>query len=210
MGLELARQLAGQGEVIITGRTDPEVNYAEFHQVELSSEGLAGRIGRFVDALPGVDTCIYAAGFYQGKSLTELTDEQVEAMLDVGARGLIYVVRDLLKKQGKLEQLVIVTSSSQYTPRPLEAIYNFVKSGEALFGAAMAQDERVGKVLVAAPSGMQTAFWREQPGKDTSEYMEPKWVAERIIEATGGEYEYKEIRLLRGTPPTVEDVTNRT
>jgi len=210
LGLELARQMAGQGEVIITGRTNPKVDFAEFRELELTGGDLAVRIGEFVSSLPEVDTCIYAAGFYQGKSLTDLTDDQIETMLSVGARGLIYTVRELLKKQGKLGQLVTITSSSQYTPRPLETIYNFVKAGEAIFGAAVAQDERVGKVLVAAPSGMQTAFWREQPGKDTTEYMDPKWVAEQIIQAASGEYEYKEIRLLRGNPPTVLDVTNRT
>jgi NADP-dependent 3-hydroxy acid dehydrogenase YdfG len=209
LGLELARLLSQQGKVVITGRTDPKVDFAEFNQLHLSGKDLPKRISGFVASLPDIDLLIYAAGFYQGSSLTDLADEQIETMLDVGGRGLIYSVRELLKKQGKLSELITITSSSQFTPRPLETVYNFVKSGEALFSSALAEDGRIGKVMVAAPSGMQTAFWRDQPEKDTSEYLDPKWVVTQIQKARAGEYRYKEIRLQRGNPPKVEETETR-
>lgn len=209
MGLELARQMSGQVDVIITGRTDPNVDFAKFQNLELTGHELPKRIGEFVAGLPEIDLCVYAAGFAQEGSLTDLADDKIEAMLDVGARSLIYVTRELLKKQGHLDELAVITSSSQYTPRPLEAVYNFVKSGEALFSSALAEDSRVGKVLVAAPSGMRTAFWRDRPDKDTSGYLDPEWVAGQIGAALRGEYRYKEIRLQRGDPPTIEEVETR-
>src|SRR5688572_23544427 len=209
LGLELARILSEKGEVIVTGRTDPKVNFAEFRRLELNGRGLSKNIAELVADVPQIDLLIYSAGFYLGEPLTDLKDDQIEKMLDVGARGLIYSVRDLLRKQGKLQQLVTITSSSQYTPRPLETIYNFVKSGEAIFSAALADDDRVGKVLVAAPSGMQTAFWRDQPGKDISEYLDPKWAAGQIAEFMAQDYKYKEIRLFRGNPPKVEEFESR-
>jgi NAD(P)-dependent dehydrogenase (short-subunit alcohol dehydrogenase family) len=209
LGLELARLLATHGQVIVTGRKDPKIDFAKFYSLELNGSGVADRIARFIDKLPEVDILVYSAGFYLGESLAELKNEQIEKMLDVGARGLIYAARDLLKKQGKLNELITITSSSQYTPRPLETVYNFVKSGEAIFSAALAQDKRVGKVLVAAPSGMQTAFWRDQPDKDTGDYLDPKWVAKQINKARQPGYSYKEIRILRGNPPKVEKVASR-
>jgi len=177
---------------------------------------LPKRIGELVAGLPEIDVCVYAAGFSQEGSLDKLSDQDIEGMLDVGVRGLVYVVRELLRKQGSLAELITITSSSQYTPRPKEAVYNFVKAGEALFSSALAEPEskeepkgRARKVLVAAPSGMKTAFWRDNPDKDTSDYLEAGWVAGQIFDARQGDYRYKEIRLLKGAPPTVQEVETR-
>lgn len=201
--------MSAEDEVIITGRTDPNVDFAQFHHLELTGQDLPKRIGEFVSGLPEIGVCVYAAGFYQEGSITDLAEEQIEKMLDVGARGLIYAVRELLRKQDGLDELITITSSSQYTPRPLETVYNFVKSGEALFSSALAEDERVGKVLLVAPSGMQTAFWRDRPDKDTSEYLDPKWVAEQIQQLRHESYHFKEARIQRGNPPKVEEFQSR-
>ena len=49
-----------------------------------------------------------------------------------------------------------------------------------MFGKSLGLDMDIGKVCVFAPSGMKTPFWSEE--KNTSEYLDPDWVADKIIE----------------------------
>lgn len=209
LGLELAKNWAEQGkEVIVTGRKDPEATFAEFREFELSQPDLPKAIGEFVMTLPEVESLTYAAGFFQEGRVTDISEQDIEDMLNVGGRGLIYFVRELLKKQDKLDEFVAITSTSQWTPRQLEPIYNFVKAGEGHFANAIAEDGRVGKVLVAGPAGMDTPFWREDPARDRSKMLDPAWVAEQITAAQDEEFSYKYIRILR-EPPRVELVEQR-
>ncbi len=68
-------------------------------------------------------------------------------------------------------------------------------------------DERVGKVLVAGPAGMNTRFWEKNP-RDMSNMLDPKWVAEQILDQYSGNFKYKFARILRG-PARVEVVETR-
>lgn len=209
LGLELAKKFAVQGDsVIITGRTDLKEESVKFIPLNLSEPELPNRIEAFVQDLPQVDLLVYAAGYYQEGRVTDLSEAEIEEMLDVGARGLIYSVRAVLKKQEHLGTLVVISSSSQWTPRKLEPIYNFVKAGEGHFANAMAEDGRIDKVLVDGQFGMQTGFWRNIKHPDWDNMLDPKWVAERIIEQLKPDYRYRFIKTHR-TPPKVEVVETR-
>jgi len=209
LGLEFAKQLAEQGaEVLVTGRKDPKAKDIRFVQLDLSVPDLAKRLESFVKELPKVDLFIYAAGYYQEGRVTDLSEEQIEEMINVGGRGLIYGLRALLKKQADLPELITITSTSQWTPRQLEPIYNFVKAGAGHFTNAMAEDGRVAKVMVAGPAGMNTAFWKHDPERDMTDMLDPKWVADQIMEARKQDYKYKYIRILRA-PARVEEVETR-
>jgi short-subunit dehydrogenase len=111
-------------------------------------------------------------------------------MINVGGRGLIYLMKSLLKKQNDLEELITITSTSHWTPRKLEPIYNFVKAGAGHFSNSMAEDGRVGKVLVAGPAGMNTEFWDGVERNDLDTMLDPKWVAEQIMELHKDNYGY--------------------
>ncbi len=182
LGLELAKSMAQEGEQpIVTGRHDPEAEFAEYREFDLAATNLPSRIGAFVTDLPPIRSLVYAAGFYQEGRITELSDEHVDAMLDVGGRGLIFFAKKLLEKQGSLEELITVTSTSQWTPREREPVYNFVKAGAGHYSHGQSLDPHIGKTLVVGPSGMATEFWSGTK-KDTSKMMRPEWVAARIME----------------------------
>lgn len=208
LGLELARLLQKDGDVTITGRTDPKVKGLEFVQFDLAAPDLPGRLEAFVQGLPEVNLLVYAAGYYQEGRVTDLSEDQIEEMLDVGARGLIYAVRAVLQKQGALDTLLVITSSSQWTPRKLEPIYNFVKAGEGHFANAMAEDGRIGKVLVDGQFGMQTGFWRGRKHPDWDKMLDPKWAAEQLVEQLKPDYCYRFVKIHRD-PPKVEVVETR-
>ncbi len=209
MGLDLARRLSLLGhDVLVAGRSDPAIDFAKFLPLDLSLPDLTKTMEAFIADLPQIDTLIYAAGFYQEGTVTDLTGDQIEQMISVGGRGLIYAVKSLLAKQVTLPELITITSTSQWTPRKLEPIYNFVKAGAGHFTNSMAEDGRVAKTMVAGPAGMHTDFWEGIPRDDLNKMLDPAWVAEQIMAARNEDYKYKYIRILR-EPARVEEVEKR-
>lgn len=209
LGLELAKSFSNENaEVTITGRQDPQESSLNFIEFDLAPPELPKRIGELTMRLPEINTLVYAAGYYQEGRVDDLSEDQIEEMLNVCGRGLIYFTRAILEKQKKLDELIVITSSSAWTPRKLEPIYNYVKAGEGHFANAMAEDGRVGKVLVDGQFGMQTKFWRDKKHPDWDKMLKPEWVAEQIMDARKEDYKYKFIRIHRD-PPKVEVVEKR-
>ena len=208
LGLALAKGMQASGdEVYVTGRRaldEPALHYEAF---DLSAPNLPMRLAELIAKLPQLNTLVYAAGYFQEGLVTDLSEQQIEEMIDVGGRGLIYAVQAVLSKQGQLDELVTITSTSQWTPRKLEPIYNFAKAGAAHFSNAVAEDGRIGKVLVAGPAGMDTAFW-EGTGHDVSTMLDPAWVAAEVMKLRGDDYSYRFAKIMR-EPARVEVVETR-
>lgn len=210
LGLETAGQLKREGyKVIITGRHDPKFTGLTYKKFDLKAGiDLGKAVQAFVKKLPTIDVLIYAAGYYQEGRITDLKPKEIEDMIDVGGRGLVYFTKYLLEKQGRLPELITITSTSQWMPRKLEPVYNFAKAAAGHFSNSLAEDGRVAKVLVAGPAGMRTPFWDGIKRTDMSDMLEPKWVASQIMKARPGGYSYKYIRILR-QPTRVEKVEER-
>lgn len=209
LGLEIAKgQSEQEGDVYVTGRRELEEAGLHYEQFDLSEPNLPARIGELVTKLPEINTLVYAAGYFQEGTVTDLSEEQIEEMIDVGGRGLIYFTRAVLEKQGQLDELVTITSTSQWTPRKLEPIYNFAKAGAAHFSNAMAEDGRVGKVLVAGPAGMNTGFWEGIERDDLDKMLDPSWVADEVLKLRDDDYKYRFAKIMR-QPARVEVVETR-
>lgn len=198
LGLELAKQLSNDYAVSVTGRTDPKESSLTFYELHLDDENMVAHLQKIIESIGEIDLLIHAAGFFQDGRVTDLSDDDIEAMIDVGGRSLIYAVREILTKQDSLNELIAITSTSQWTPRQYEPIYNFVKAGAAHFTNAMAEDGRVQKVLVAGPAGMDTAFWRDDTERDDKiAYNDPKDVAAEIMKLRENDYAYQFAKILR-------------
>ena len=209
LGLELAKDFQEEGsEVYVTGRRTIDENELQLESLDLSRGDLSKSIGETIMRLPEVHTLVYAAGYFQEGRVTDLTEDDIEEMLNVGARGLIYAVRAILSKQDRLDEFITITSTSQWTPRQKEPIYNFVKAGEAHFSKAIAEDGRVGKVLVAGPAGMRTNFWEGIKRDDLDKMLDPSWVANEIMKLREGNFKYKFAKIMR-EPARVEVVETR-
>ena len=209
LGLEIAKLLRDAGdEVIITGRKNPEERGLQFQRFDLDlGAELASAVDTFVSALPQIDRFIYCAGFYQEGNVTELEDHSITKMLDVSLHAPIWFTRELLKTQGDIPQYIAITSSAQEVPREKEIIYSAGKAGFAQFANSLSLDPRVGKVLVAVPSGIKTSFWQATK-HDTSTFNDPAWVAKQIVEALGIDFKYACVRILRN-PARTEVVETR-
>jgi len=210
LGYKLALALAKTNEeVYVTGRRElDEKTNIIYKQFDLTTPNLPERIHGLIESLPTITTLIYAAGYFQDGRVTDLSAEQIEEMIDVGGRGLIYATKEILAKQAGLDELVTITSTSQWTPREREPIYNFVKAGAAHFSNAMAEDGRISKVLVAGPAGMDTAFWDGVARDDSAQLLSPEWVASEVMALREGEYKYRFAKILR-EPARVEIIETR-
>jgi NAD(P)-dependent dehydrogenase (short-subunit alcohol dehydrogenase family) len=207
LGLGLASLLSSEYSVTVTGRRDPKEEGIAFYELELGDGSLSKTLDAFVDTLPEIDLLVYAAGFFQEGTISDLSDSDIEKMDRVGLLAPAMLLQRILKKQDKLPGFIAITSTSQWTPRKLEPVYTAVKAGLGMMANSLSQDERVGKVMIAGPAGMNTRFWEHAP-RDMSVMLDPKWVAEAILKEWGKPFSYKFARFLRG-PARVEVVETR-
>lgn len=208
LGLELAKKLKGDYEVYITGRKNPEVAGLNFLTLDIQdANSLQVDVERVLQAVGETSLFVYAAGFYQEGTIADLSDEDILRMNAVGLVAPALFLNRLVKNQKQLSGFISITSTSQYTPRLKEPMYNAVKGGLGMLTTAISLDERVSKVLLVAPAGMKTNFWAKAQ-QDQSEYMDPVWVAEKIVALWKEEYKYKYARILR-QPPRVEIMETR-
>ncbi len=205
IGWELAKIYAAQGDkVTVTGRKQPDEARSGISFVGLNLSGLAyvESIDNCITWLGAIDRLIFSPGYYQEGTVTDLDERAIEDMIQVCGSSFIFVVRAILEKQSKLDECIVITSSSQWTPRKLEPIYNFAKAGLGHFAHALSLDERVKKLLVAGPTGTKTAFHNGR-NVDMSTYHKPEWVARQIFDHSQDDYRYKFIKILRD-PASVE------
>lgn len=216
LGLELAKLYQKSGmNVYITGRNNPyhhdnpPEDGLQFVYLDLSSsDGLPSRIQAVVAVMPHIDVFVYAAGFYQENPLVKLTDDQIYEMYNVGLIAPTFLLRDILCKQDVLEDCILVTSTSQRTPRYEEPVYTATKAGLAMLGYSLVDpkhsDRQIQHMLIPAPAAMATSFWDGQ-GRDLSIMLNPEWVAQQIVDYADKGMRYCALKILRD-PPRVEVV----
>lgn len=205
IGWELAKLYALAGDVVtVTGRkqSDEQIDEVAFEKLDLSSESYIADTESLIKRKGKIDRLVFAPGYYQEGTITDLSSVQILDMIQVCGTAFIFAVRSVLNNQEELNECIVITSSSQWTPRKLEPIYNFAKAGLGHFAHALSQDERVKKLLVAGPTGTKTGFHKSRD-VDMSTYHEPEWVAQQIYDHSEGEYSYKFIKILRD-PAEVE------
>lgn len=205
VGSELAKLYVQDGHTVcVTGRGNPGIDGVEFQHLSIEDDAtkLISDIDRIVENFTGINTLIYAAGFLQRGQIDSLTDAALQQMTNVGLLAPMLFVQRLKNKLASPLKIMLITSSSQYTPRELEPAYCAVKSGLGMLGASLVRDMSIGKVLVVAPSGIDTKFW-SGTDQDTSTMLDPKWVAEQTVELSSGAFKYKYAKIFR-EPERVE------
>jgi NAD(P)-dependent dehydrogenase (short-subunit alcohol dehydrogenase family) len=205
VGLELAKHYVGDGHTVcVTGRQNPDIERVQFQSLSIESDEsrLALDLDRVVEGFRGVNTLIYSAGFLQRGHIDALSDDNIQKMVNVGLLAPMMLIQRLKNKLKTPLKIMLITSSSQYTARELEPAYCATKAGLGMLGESLVRDMRIGKVLVVAPSGINTKFW-SGTDQDTSTMLDPKWVAEQTVKLSSGTFKYKYAHLLRN-PARVE------
>lgn len=198
LGQALARCFSTElNLVIVTGRQPPDTTMfgIEYRPLDLAD---TEAVPSFVAELPFIDTIIIAAGYAQFGTLASLTPEEIKEMLQVGMFTPMYILQQILLRQRILPNYIQITSTSAWTPRSHEPVYTAVKAGMTMFAESLSRDDNIGRVLVAAPSGMRTAFWHGI-NTDVSQFLDPVWVAAQIYDdwCIATENRFRHIAILR-------------
>jgi NAD(P)-dependent dehydrogenase (short-subunit alcohol dehydrogenase family) len=151
-----------------------------FHYLPISNSSRSSDpISALLSDLPKIDLLIYAAGVQQRALIDKISEHDIELMTQIGLSFPARLLHHLLRKQKNLPGFIAITSTSEHIPRREEPVYAAVKAGLGMLARSVALDERVGKVLITAPAGMNTPFWDGR--SDVSTFLDPAWVAGNIF-----------------------------
>lgn len=139
-----------------------------------------------VDKFGHLDILINNAGIWNMASIEEVTEQELKDMFEVNTFGPIYCSQaaiPIMKKQGTGHILNIgATAAIEY------------KSSHLAYGASKAaiiwltgylREELKGsgiRVFVFSPGGTKTEIFRSKPERLREDFMDPNFVAEKIIE----------------------------
>ncbi len=208
LGLELAKRfLSREARAVVAGRRNPGINGLHYFEWDVAPwKDWKRTADRILEEIGRLDALVCTAGFYQKGTMGQLKENYVSAMLDVCLHAPIFFLRRILETQGTLPLFLPVTSTSEWTPRLEEPVYNAAKAGLGLFARAVSLDPSVGKVLMVAPSGMKGGFWRNDPGRDQGKFLEPSWVADQVMAHVNFEGRWRYLRVLRDPPQVMVEV----
>lgn len=211
LGLELAKKLSAKNTVLVTGRTDPAVAGIQFASLQIDqTDQWKAAVDNLLDTAGQIDTLMYAVGYFQDGRITDLTDQDIETMMNVGVNAAMFITRQILTRQDSLPEFIAITSTSQWTPRLYEPVYTAAKAALGAYANSLSLDERVGKTLVAGPAGMATNFWKDTDPEahDTSKMLDPAWVADEILKLRDTTARYTFAKIMR-QPARVEIAETR-
>lgn len=208
LGHHIANKLQTNGHsVLVAGRNRNEKAPWKFSYLDMASRDMGRDFDSIASRYGVPDVLVYASGFYQQGTIDVLHDEKINAMIDVTLRGPSILFAHALRTWGKLPPMVVITSTSEIIPRLEEPVYAAAKRGLGGLVESLSFDERVGKILVAAPARMNTNFWKYTPtfGKEA---LSSEWVADRIFDLFKDEYKFRHAKILRD-PARVEITQTR-
>ena len=203
LGLEIAGQMIRHGkEVLILGRDEARLEKAGKKLVRLSEHCHAStmvcNIGNAADVKAtgeylkehkyAVEYLFNNAGMGLFKSASESTTELIDQVFEANLKGMILLTSEVLRITPDSEELTIVNimSTSALFGRNRESIYCAAKWGARGYTESLRIELKGTKrnIIAVYPGGMKTDFWRVTGEKrDTSEFMDPKEVAEKIVNA---------------------------
>ncbi len=191
LGRAVSELLTGEGvSVFALGRSIEKVEFKdEVVKVVCNIRDLESIDKAFElidDQVENIDVLVNCAGRALAKSFEETSREEIMDVLGVNLKGNMYVAQEVYKRMLKAESghIVIVGSTSSLKAREMETVYCASKWGLRGFTESLRLEARSKGIRVAGvyPGGMKSEnFWNEFPDKDISGYMDPKLVAEQIV-----------------------------
>ncbi len=206
LGKELALQYAGQGHsLFLLGRTKQKLDIVKQEIEENGGKGkavvcdLANRkqikeTVSMITETDSIDWLINNAGIGHFGALADLTDDEIEMMIDTNMRGTIYMTKDLLPHLlGRPSAKVMnIISTAGLRGKVNESVYCASKFAVRGFTESLVKEIEDTPVAVTAiyMGGMNTPFWSQSDHvKDSSRFKSPATVAEMIISQDDGRAE---------------------
>jgi len=132
-----------------------------------------------------IDVFINCVGIGLEEKLDQSSEEKIKDVIATNLTGAILVNREVFKRMIRQESghIINVSSTSGKKARALETVYCATKWGLAGFSESLRLEAKEHGIRVSTiyPGGMKTPFYTDNPEKDIAEFMDPKYVAELII-----------------------------
>ncbi len=198
LGASLSRILAKRGyKLVLGGRNKAELeqfaNEMKKHAdvltvtMDVRNKSDCERfIGKAIEKFGRLDLLINNAGIWGMASIDEVTEQDIRDIFETNAFGPIYcsqaAVR-IMKKQGT-GHILNIGSTAAVDYKTSHIAYGSSKAAVIGFtGCLRTELEGTGiRVSVFSPGGIKTQLFRSKPERMKDDFMEPDFVAERILQ----------------------------
>ncbi|OZM57062.1 short-chain dehydrogenase [Lottiidibacillus patelloidae] len=207
LGAELAKLYACKGfHIILLGRTKSRLEKAKNEIEELRGKAtiFTCNVANYADVervieeiakqFPSINGVINNAGVGYFGNLEQLTEQEINEMIDTNVKGTIYLTSKVLPLLRKAEQAKImnIISTAGLRGKVNESVYVASKFAVRGFTESLVKEFADTNIAVTAVymGGMSTPFWEGSNHiKDSSRLKDPKFVAEKIINEDNGQPE---------------------
>lgn len=116
---------------------------------------------------PQVRILVNASGFGKYGTYRDLTDEEIDNMIDLNCKALVHMTYDILPYMGKRSRILLMGSASAFQPLPDFLMYAATKAFVVHFGRALHVELKERKITVTTvcPGYVRTEFF--QVAQDT-------------------------------------------
>ncbi len=139
------------------------------------------------DDLPPQDLIVYAAGDIQPQPLKTTPADAWNRVLDANLTGLFYTLKYADAKLNPGARVFVLGARPELVTFRGFGAYAAAKAGVAALVAVAAQEyKRKASLTLVLPRAVNTDFWRNV-GKPPKDALEPRAVAEAIMQSLAGE-----------------------
>jgi short-subunit dehydrogenase len=143
-------------------------------------------IAQAVKRFGKLDLLINNAGRWTRAAIEEVTEKEIRDIFETNIFGPIYLAQAAVKimKQQRFGHILNVGSTSALDYKTAHIAYGSSKAALIGFtGCLRTELQGTGiRVTCFNPGGMKTNLFRDQPLPNLEEFMDPKFVAEKIVE----------------------------
>jgi len=202
IGREVSLKLAKEGvALVLIARNEERLNEVRNKCLELGSPKVEGYIcdisdnekvkeavNKILVDFNGVDILLNIAGIWQKLNLLEnIPDEEIDSIIDIDLKGMIYVTKPLLKyfKEEDKEAIVLnISSRSGITAQEGQNVYTAAKWGVTGFSESLKADLKGSKIRVATvfQGGTNTEMFNKVGEHfDQGKLIKPEDLADVIV-----------------------------
>lgn len=197
LGAALSRTLAKRGyKLVLGGRNKTElerfaneikkITAVETVAIDVRSKKDCEQfINKTVEKFGRVDILINNAGIWKQANIDEVTEQDIKEMFETNVFGPIYCSQAAIKimRKQKSGQILNIGSTAAVDYKSSHIAYGSSKSALIGFtGCLKTELEGTGiRVSVFSPGGMKTKLFRSKPERMKEDFMDPAFVAEKIL-----------------------------
>ena len=202
IGRQVALKLAAEGVLLaLIGRNEERLSKTKEECLALGSskvecfvcdlskiDQVKENVNRIISEFNSVDILLNIAGIWQKLNLLEnISDEEIENVLDIDLKGMIFITKYLIKHfkdENKEATVLNVSSRSGVTAQEGQNIYTAAKWGVTGFSESLKADLKSSKVRVATvfQGGTNTDMFNKTGEHfDQDKFIKPEDLADVIV-----------------------------